>query len=442
MITTMNKPFSSISLYCFIIACFVVFPLKATSITELLANEQFNISIRLQTPNNILVKQAVVLEIETSTQHWFAKGTQLDNPQIANTVILPSNQFAINSTKIVKGITWASQIRELTLYPLKEGKYQIPSIGVFVSIKIGASNVVEGKVYTPPLSFTAKLPAELTQIDSYTVSSDFKISIKDGIIEDRTYNIGDAVTQVITFSGDDVPAMMLPSYTKPELNGVSTYHNPLQLQDRISRGSLKGERTESFTYFFEQAGEYYIPEQSFYWWNLTTNTLSSTRVPSQHWIVTEIKEQGSHLADENQWSKTKLLSIIALSALFLLCLFFLLYIKNSVKFKAIKNSHTNKNYKTYYQAYIKAIKQKQYRLACTYLYKIYDINANQYQTLRHCFNQQVKKQNLLEKLLQLAYQNSQNDSVFTLDDAKSLLPSKGSKTIHLKKDIKKIRLNT
>ena len=100
--------------------------------------------------------------------------------------------------------------------------------------------------------------AELTQIDSYTVSSDFKISIKDGIIEDRTYNIGDAVTQVITSSGDDVPAMMLPSYTKPELNGVSTYHNPLQLQDRISRGSLKGERTESFTYFFEQRNIYQI----------------------------------------------------------------------------------------------------------------------------------------------------------------------------------------
>lgn len=439
----MNKQNCLLYFYVFIMTFFVLFPLKATTLNKLLASEQLNVSIRLQTTGKILAKQAVVLEIDISTPHWFAKGTKLDGPQIAGTVILPANQFAINSTKRVKGITWASQIRELTLYPLKEGKYQIPPIGVFVSIKTDATGVIEGKLLTPSLSFTAEMPTALAQIDSYTVSADFKISIKDGVIDDRSYKIGEAISQTITFSADDVPAMMLPGYLKPDLNGVSIYHKPVQLQDRVSRGELKGIRTESFTYIFEQAGEYFIPEQIFYWWNLTTSSLSSTRIPSQHWVVTGTKKQDSQAAVKNQWSKTKLISIIALGALSLLSLFFLTYFKHSNRLKTIKHSCEKKNYKEHYQAYIKAIKQKQYRLACTHLYKIYDVNANQYHTLRHYFNQQEQKQKLLEKLLKLTYQNSYSDIIFTLDDAKSLLSSKDSKKVHLKKEGKKteIRLN-
>lgn len=438
----MNKQNCLLCFYVLVMSFIVVLPLKATTLEELLTNEQLNISIRLQTTGKILAKQAVVFEIEISTPHWFAKGTKFDPPQIADTVILPANQFAINSTKRVKGITWASQLRELTLYPLKEGRYQIPPIDVFVSIKTAASGAIEGKLFTPQLSFSVDVPTALKQVDHYTVSTDFQISIKGEFNEDQSYSIGDAVTQVITFNADDIPAMMLPRYTKPALNGVSIYHKPAQLQDRISRGTLTGMRTESFTYIFERPGEYFIPEQNFYWWSLTSNTLLSERVPSQHWLVTGTKEQGSDPTDENQWGKTKLFSIIALGVFSLFILFFLAYFKQANRLKTNKNSRCKKNHKEHYRAYIKAIKQKQYQLACKHLYKIYDINTNHYKTLRYCFNQQKKKQKLLEKLLQLAYQNNHNDIILLLDEAKSLLPSKDSKKVHLNKNIKHIRLNT
>ena len=439
----MNKQGWQLSYYAFVITFFVFFPLKAATLDELLENEQVSVTIRLQTPGKIITKQAVVLEIEISTQHWFAKGTELSSPQIPNTLILPTNQFAINSTKRIKGITWASQIRELTLYPLKEGTYQIPPIGVLISVNTASSGIIEGELFTPPLSFWVETPTALKHLDNYTISADFKLNITNNFNTEHTYKIGEAVSQKITFSADSVPAMMLPRYLQSELEGVSIYREPVQLQDRKSRGTLTGMRTESFTYIFEQAGEYFIPEQRFYWWNLTTYTLLTELVPSQHWVVNEAEQQGSFLSDENHWSEIKFYSIITLGTLSLFSLFFLTYFKHSNWQSPSKNSISHKRYKKHCMAYTKAIKQKQYQLACTHLYKVYDVKTNQYQTLRHCFNQENHKQKLLEQLLQLAYQHSHNDVIFTLDDAKYLLPNKDTKKCCLKDGIKEnIRLNT
>lgn len=440
----MNKQNYLFNISVFVITFCVVFSLQATTLNELLAKKQVNVTIRLQNEAIIVAKQAVVIEIETSTPYWFATGSKVDNPKIANAIILPGEQLAINSTKKINGITWVSQIREVTLYPIEQGKYQIPPIGVFISINTPSSGIIEGQLFTPSISFNAQMPDELERLSNYIVTADFQINSKDDFVNNQTYQVGDAVSQTIVFLADSVPAMMLAGYDKPKLDGISIYRKPVQLQDKISRGVRTGIRTETITYIFEQAGEYTIPAQSYYWWNPATNILEQTKIASKHWLVTKATTQEKQQSEESIWPKTRLYSVIFIGIVFLLGLLFFLYLHNAIKFNTTKKSQKNKQYKSYSKAYLKAIKQKKYQDACSYLYKIYDINTNQSHTLRHYFNQHSNKnkQKLLEQLLQLAYQSSDNDINFTVSDAKLLLANKNHNIAKLTKDPHHIGLNT
>ena len=386
---------------------------NAKSVQDLMAEHKLTVDVRLKTPGDIIAKQAVVISVRVLTERWFAKGTRLKTVDIANAVVLPASELAINGSKRINGTTWASQIREFTLYPMSAGEYKLPPIAVFVSINSELDGTVAGEVFTKPLSFNVTLPETLVTLENYVVSDDVKLDIEGQFSPEKVYNIGDALTQTITLRANNVPAMMLPIIKTAKLDGISIYQQPEQITDDNDRGALIGQRQQSRTFIFEQAGEYSLPQQVFYWWHPVKKQLQTATIPAQQWTVSSLPanaDQQSHsiLVQLELFSrKIKLLDVLIVVMSLLLFLVFRQSLRRIYRhFKAIYVANSAKrNYiKKQALCFIEAIESKEYSLACCYLYKVHDLQSAKTSSLKQLFIGRPIEGEILARLFSLAYQ--------------------------------------
>jgi hypothetical protein len=75
--------------------------------------------------------------------------------------------------------------------------------------------------------------------------------------------------------------MMLPEFTAETLPGMAIYQKPPEVTDRVNRGEYLAGRTEVLTYVFEQSGEFQLPEQTYFWWNLRSQMMESIELPAR-----------------------------------------------------------------------------------------------------------------------------------------------------------------
>jgi len=394
-----------------------------TTIDELITSKKLSVELSIQKSEDIIAKQAVTIAIEILTDRWFAKGTQIESFDLEETVILPMSELAINGTKQVNGATWVSQIREITLYPMKPGIYQLPAIEVAVSINT-ESGIVSGVAYTKATEFEVLLPEALAGVDDYIVTSNLSLDVEGTFDQETPYNIGNAVTQVMTFSAENVPGMMLPVLSLPDLPGVSIYQKPSKIDDQSNRGTLTGSKIESFSYIFEQKGEFHLPEELFYWWNTTTNELETVTIPERSWSVSgELAKQSLPAKDH------KLSPLSGTSLLFVLLVIVILYIAYRLypyKTQLIQfyEKVTRKQYRQHAKCFIGAVKNQQFKLACQYLYLTVASNnksKQQYDTLflKKDYTNHPAFNEVFERLFRAAYGGEPSD--FTVEDAQFLL---------------------
>lgn len=387
-------------------------------------------TIKLSEPH--IVGQPLIISIEVVTDRWFGKGTHVQRFELADTIILSSSELAINSTKNINGQTWASQIREITLYPSKAQRYQLPEIAVEVSINTEKNGVVTGILTTPAQNFIITLPEQLSNISNYVVSPDFNLNIKDSFAEQHTNNdeelnedikyfsVGDAITRTITLTVTDSPAMLLPElYQQNQLSiqGISIYQKPSRVFDKSNRGQLIGTRIETITYIFEQAGDYQLEEKRFYWWNTTNNALEEVIIPAVHWRVTA----DGAIAKSNHAFAWQSLSLKRLIILSLVIGALILVVIALWRFKA-----------SLINFYLKTAQIKQKKLACNFLTQIKQKNHAQASDCLYQYavvaakpiNTDIKQTKLWQLLNQLAFADKSSYSSnkdITVKQAKELL---------------------
>ncbi|WP_170252877.1 BatD family protein [Colwellia echini] len=296
--------------------------------------EQGKLKITLTLPNDNeeetqIVGQAFVISIEVATERWFAKGSTVEPFSVPHAVIPANNIITTNGNQRIAGTTWSTQTHYITLYPNKAGIYNLPNIAVNVSVNTENNGVVMGIANTKPVSFEIGQPEALQGIDSFIVSSAVTLTIDGQFDAEKTYAVGDAITQTITITADDIPAMMIPEInnTAQALDGISVYHKPAKIFDNSNRGTSTGTRVESFTYIFENAGDYTLPENTIYWWNTNSNALEQLKIPASSWTVYTgglfTKDQASNIFrgfELNTESFFKILTLIVIITLLSLCI--------------------------------------------------------------------------------------------------------------------------
>ncbi len=378
----------------------VVFSLPAFSVTvdDLLNSDQLKVDVRVSDDGLVSVKQPITLRIEVATDRWFSKGSRVGAFSMRDVVIPPVSELAINGNRKINGETWVTQVREILLYPVKAGSYQVPSLAVSVSVN-SAQGIVEGKVMTKPVGFEVQLPEELRGIEDFIVSPDVSLEIEGDFDPDKLYRVGDAVTQVITMTAADTPAMMLPELSLAQLPGVSVYRKPSEVLNQSSRGDLQGVRIETRVYIFEEKGEYLLPEQAHYWWDSDDQVLKSLVVPEQKWIVERKAFSWKSLATDFNWADyakafvSFLIGVALLWQLFrrrkVLIGLFLIYSRH--RERKIKND------------YMHSLQQQDYKSSCQWLYSFYNLPSGDSDTLRAVFSGDEERLAILERLFLAAF---------------------------------------
>lgn len=247
---------------------------SANTIAELQEADKVRLRAWIEPEENIVARQQVYLQIEVATDKWFSGGTRIGRFEIKDAIVMQREKFAVNSTRSDGGKSWTVQQWTLVVYPQRDGLFEIPAIPLQLSIAGDGIESIIGEANTRPMTFEAMIPEQMLDIQSWLASSRFDVEQSFNKAAEELVP-GDALIRTITFSADNLPAMMLPEVEVESLEGIAVYRKPPQLTDKVNRGEYIAERTEVITYVFEKAGEYELPKQMFYWWNLKTQALET-----------------------------------------------------------------------------------------------------------------------------------------------------------------------
>jgi molybdenum cofactor biosynthesis enzyme len=238
----------------------------------LLDDKQLSVNVSIQPATDLVVSQQVLLNIEVATTSWFASGTKIGLFEIDDVVVLRREKFANNSTKRENGQTWVVQVWTIALYPQRQGTFIVPEIELDLAIADGAGAEIEGTVKTLPISFTAMVPASLSQQDRWVATS--QLQVQQRLSRDiSNLRVGDAVVRTIELKAQDITAMMLPAISAESYDVLAVYDKLPKVEDSVNRGMYLARRSQELTYVAEKQGEYIIPALDFYWWDTTSQSV-------------------------------------------------------------------------------------------------------------------------------------------------------------------------
>jgi hypothetical protein len=262
----------------------------ATTLVELLQADKVRIKAWLEPAEGIIARQQVNLQIEVATDKWFSGGTRIGHVEIKDAIVLQRERFALNSTRQDGGITWTVQQWTLVVYPRRSGSFEIPAIPLTLSIAGENLEVITGNTTTQPMIFSAELPEALQHRQEWVATTDFEVKDRfDKSLEEL--KPGDALIRTISMSASNLPAMMLPKAIVADIPGMAVYAKPARLTDKVNRGDYLAERTQQITYVFENPGEFELPEETFHWWNLATQSAEVVILPAQTLVIASLPGQ-------------------------------------------------------------------------------------------------------------------------------------------------------
>lgn len=286
------------------------------TVEQLQAAGRLQVKSWLEPAQGIIVNQQINLVIEVATDRWFTGGTRIGRLEVNDAVVLQREQFAVNSTRREGGTTWSVQQWSINVYPQRRGDFDLAAVPLSVAVAGDDGKPVRGEIYTRPTSFVASLPEDLAALSSakqpdatWIASPAFNVEETYSQSHARQLDklqVGDAVQRTIAFKADNVAAMMLPAVKVREQQGLAIYQKPPRLADTVNRGIVQAQRVETIIYALEKSGDYVLPELTYYWWNLSTQTLQTVTLPEQRIstisAVTAAPESQAQQRTKYQWA--------------------------------------------------------------------------------------------------------------------------------------------
>jgi len=273
-------------LFCACLLTFGLYPVRAdnpVSPQDLLSAGRLQVEAAIHPARGIVPGQKLRLILEIATDRWFTGGTRIGIPEVPGLVILQSEQFASNASENRSGQSWVLQRWTLDVYAQRAGGFTVPAITLDLEVNAGEAGNLSGRIMSPPVSFTANVPASLDQVQQWVAAPEFKVSQNfDRSLEGL--KVGEAFEREIVFEASDLMAMMLPELELGEIPGLAIYPSPARLDNSSNRGETRASRRQRITYVLEADGEYLLPGGDFAWWDTQENQLKMVSLP-----VTELR---------------------------------------------------------------------------------------------------------------------------------------------------------
>lgn len=397
------------------------------SIDDLIKNGELKVSISLKEQSLIVPRQQAILEIKLISYHDFSDNFKIDFFDIENAIVAKPFAKTGFKTKTIKGDQWYIQTKEVALYPLKEGEFNVFPIATQAFINV-EGKAVSGNLQTPAYKFNITQTDKLLAKENYIASSALEVVREITKKPEQALNIGSAITIKRELHADNLHAVMLPDLKPIQFEGAQTYEKPVNKSDGydVLRDIGQAKLTSSVTLIFQQEGLFKLPAETILWWDTSNNQLETIIVPELSFQVGEstdeiIANASQKVEGQPQTSTSTInwwLIIVICSAL----LFVLAIIKVIKQNKQVLAAHINDRsyYKKLVNRYFSAIEQSNYQMALACLYQISDIKHND-QTALKALAKTDKAQATLLLLFTLAYDKKQVSDSISKQSAKALL---------------------
>ncbi len=227
-------------------------------------------------------------EVELYLELWsdgISFGDQLFQlPPVRGGFLLQADSSTVKLNENRDGVQWQGLRYTLLFYPQKAGRLEIPSFDVSFSASAGyGTEQARFARRTEPLFIDARMPPGVEAGSLVITTADFSMQSSwtpavpvDGPLQ---LKVGDALTLSLTRTAQDVPGMVFAPLPEFEIDGLAVYPDAPQVKDRINRGQLRGNRSDSVTFICERAGEYEIPEVRFQWWDPDGQVMAQEIIP-------------------------------------------------------------------------------------------------------------------------------------------------------------------
>lgn len=186
-------------------------------------------------------------------------------PEMPGAQILRYETQATTMNDRIDGKDYVGQRFEFALYPRRGGTLEISAPQVTVLDRSGEeTSRVDGR----PATIEVTVPAGVDASRPLVATRELELDERWQPEPTAKFKAGDALVRIITRQAADVPGMAMLDLAFPAPPGVRVYVEPPQIDDRVERGDLTGQRTDRVTYVFERGGSFLLDAVAQTWWDL------------------------------------------------------------------------------------------------------------------------------------------------------------------------------
>lgn len=292
---------------------------QAITLEELAKSGDVKVEIRIDDEGNTVVGQELTVSIKFATQTWFKGSNRFVLPEVQNAVVTQRDTFGTNETRREGGISWVMQEKRFSVFPQNPGEYSLPPIKVTMKVHSSEGDV-EGELYTKPITFNVREPAELIHVDQWWAASSLTIDES----WDKNFEglkPGFSIKRTITIKADGLLAMMLPEINHPPIKGLAHYVKTPRLKDDNTRGNKLGTRVQDIDYVVEESGEVTIPAVELTWFNTKEQRVEVAKLDAQTIVIGQLSPQEKMLKllkqSSEYWLEILLSIVIFIAGYFL-----------------------------------------------------------------------------------------------------------------------------
>jgi len=236
----------------------------------------------LPAQNEPWVGQRVTVVVELLAPGFFSGAPTFALPSPSGLLLVPPSDRPTLSTETIDDTSYTVQRYEVSAFPRKGGELVIPAFNVRLQFKRHPldKEAVSATVKTNSQRFTAKVPPGAERLGNLISARDLKVE-ETWKPQPAHAKAGDAFTRTITFSAPDVPAMAFPPFAAGKIDGLAIYPKPPEILDESERGTLRGQRRDTFTYVCQRPGRFIITASRLTWFDLDAQKLQAIDFPAR-----------------------------------------------------------------------------------------------------------------------------------------------------------------
>ena len=282
------------------------------------------VAISIEQTREVWAGQQVTLNLDLKTTGLSFSNSHFNLPEVNGAFLMQTDTTTIKLTERIDNRDWQIVRYPLALYPQKAGQVEIPSIDVRFTTSAGFGKTEKNfEFQTRALELEVKLPPGVNPGDMVITTSSFEVDHSWQPAEGTT-KTGDAITLTVNRRAEDISAMLLPPLPVFRTDGLATYPQAPEVEDKTDRGDLSGERVDSITWVVESPGQYEIPGIRLQWWDPVSSELKEQIIPGLNLDIppTGADKPASATTGTQQEKPYKLLLLLVLAGLVAVVLWF------------------------------------------------------------------------------------------------------------------------